>query len=385
MNLQDFKTRVLRPLLDDAPVASSDPVYLFAAELDQPERFVFESDRWDDVIGASRQIARAGERITAVLAADGFTPDDALHLDSTGFLVLVHDPDLLPRWTESLTRAVAEETSVVTLSTAVLRLAASQLHGGLYRNPAAVLGVPGVNDYQERINRYYGIDQASSIPRGEAVAKRRHFGEALAVLRGRLRRAQETPSLTPFYDALAFARRCASCQRRPAERLDAGAEPICGVCWRKRKAGSDISSADRGLVWIEAIGLERVLEDQRTIGAYQRLSRDIDENLRVVASGDVLLSGGGHIRFVVEKALQAATKALEEIRTQYENHAPAPFVAVVITRGSPGEMATLAQMAIQNLYRSPEGFLIDVREAGTAFDRFRKPLTLDEARRRSMP
>src|SRR5258708_33157669 len=92
--LQVFKQAVLDPLLrGDAPAADI-PVTLFALQLDNPLGYVLESERWDEVSGAAQRLVRAGNRIREVLAADGYTPEDTLHLTPSSMFVLCHDPTL---------------------------------------------------------------------------------------------------------------------------------------------------------------------------------------------------------------------------------------------------------------------------------------------------
>jgi len=53
---------------------------------------------------------------------------------------------------ERLVAAVAAETDVVTVSTAIHTLTLQQVIGGLYRAPRTVLGVPGFNPIQDYVN-----------------------------------------------------------------------------------------------------------------------------------------------------------------------------------------------------------------------------------------
>src|SRR5450432_1710095 len=149
ISLPAFKQAVLDPLLrGDAPAAEL-PITLFALELDSPLSYVLESDRWDEVSGAAACLARAGSRIRAVLAADGYTPEDVLHLTATSLFELCHDAALARRWQDAIQRAVADSTDIVTVSSAAYTLPAAQMLQGLYRGPRTVIGVPCVNDYQE--------------------------------------------------------------------------------------------------------------------------------------------------------------------------------------------------------------------------------------------
>jgi hypothetical protein len=182
-SLHEFKTQILNPLLRGEQPPADVPLFLFAAEFDQPLSYIFESDRWDEVIGAGHRIASAASKVRTVLAADGYTANDLLHSDGGSLLALVHDRAVAARWVESIERAVATETDIVTVSTLIHPITIRQLTSGLYGTPRSVVGVPGVSDYQERINRYYGLSSRSTVPKEDAVAQRRHFGEVVALVR----------------------------------------------------------------------------------------------------------------------------------------------------------------------------------------------------------
>ncbi len=392
--LADFRTGVLGPLLRGERPTKDIPLALFAAEIDHPLRYLFESDRWDEVMGASKRLARANEKMRAVLAADGYTADDLLHADGGGLLALAHDRAFAERWSEAIQRAVALETDIVTVSTLVYPVTVDQLMGGLYRAPRTVIGVPGVSDYQERINRYYGLSSPSTIPKEDAVAQRRHFGEVAALVRSLLIRARESNQIVPFYESLAFAERCTSCRTRPAERL--ADDPVCGVCLRKRNE----TSADKrtpepvALVWLEAVALDRLLERQRTPLAYHRLYTEINEALHLAVPGRlntmVLASGGGWLLFAapIANALDAATSALEAVVLHYGLKPPTAFITAIALADAPGQLRALDDLlrqAVVALRQASAGSesLLDVRmlRPDRAFDRFRKPYTVGEARR----
>src|SRR5689334_9716646 len=175
ITLADFKRQVLAPLLHGDPPTADAPITLLAVEIDQPLGYVFESERWDEIQGAAKRMARAGDKMRAVLAADGYNKDDLLHSSGGSLLAVCHDETMARRWALAVERAVAAETDIVTASTAVRTFTSQQIIGGLYRAPRSVIGVPGMNDYQERINKYYGLDSPSTVPKDDAVAKRRHF------------------------------------------------------------------------------------------------------------------------------------------------------------------------------------------------------------------
>jgi hypothetical protein len=390
ISLPDFKTNVLAPLLRGEYPTKDVPLTLFAAELDYPLHYIFESNRWGEVSGASRRLASAGDKMRAILAKDGYGPDDMLHADGGSVFALVHDRPLAERWAEAVERAIALETDLVTVSTLIHPVTAQQLRNGLYGTPRSVIGVPGVNDYQERINRYYGLDSPSTVPREDLIAQRHHFAEVVALMHSLLIRARESRQVVPFYEALPFAVRCSSCRVRPAERSSDG--PICGVCLRKRNEARAAQPERPALVWLEAAGLDRLLEQQRTVAAYRRVYREISEVLNMAIPNRATLlaasSGWTILALPGDEALDTATGALEAIALHYNLKPPTPFVAAVAMGTGPEPFRALFDLANRtalNLRRTIDAAacLLDVRVLDRPFDRYRSPYTVDEARRLS--
>src|SRR5579859_3425683 len=210
INLNDFKSKVLGPLLRGETPEGDETLALFAVEVDHALDYVFETAHWDEITGAARKLARAGDKLRAILSADGYSAADLLHSTPGSILALCHDPALAKRWAEAAERAFAQETEIVTVSSVARTLTTRQILGGLYSSPRTVIGVPGVSDYQERINRYYGLASPSTVPTPDTVAERRHFGEIIALLHSLIRAARDSRRVLPFYEALPFAERCAS-------------------------------------------------------------------------------------------------------------------------------------------------------------------------------
>jgi hypothetical protein len=390
MPLPEFRTRVLEPLLRGENPAVDTPLTLFAAMLERPLDYLFESDRWDELSGAARRLAQGWTKARAVLAADGYPAEYLLHCDGGSLLALVHDRAIAERWAVDMERIVAAETDLVTAATLVHPVTMAQIANGLYATPRTVIGVPGMNDYQERINRYYGLSSPSTVPKEDAVMQRRHFGEVVALVHLLLVRAVETRQVVPFYEALPFAERCASCRVRPAERIEDS--PVCGVCMRKRGEAQGQAPERAGLVWLEAVGLDRVLEQQRTPSAYQRTYTEIDEALHIAVpnrlGATVLASQHGWMLLALPapQALEAATSALEALTLHYRSQSPTPFIAAVALGTAPNQcrsLHALVQRMLLGLRQASPGIgsLLDVRVASEPFDRFRKPYTLDDARR----
>ncbi len=272
----------LRALIDsETPPANNqpdDPLILCILEPDEALAYVFESASWVESIGASKQLAALIDRLcktlppgSAILSADSsrivaFIPAGAYESHSG--------------WQSALVRIAPEITSVATLSIGVLPLTVHHVFGGLYRTPSAVIGIPGMNVHQMRVNRYYGLDSGSTIPPPDRIAARRHFGEVLALARHLTGRSRENRLIFPFYDCLPPVIRCTSCRTRPAEHK-AGNELLCGVCARKRMAAGDPAGAAemrRGAILSVFVpGIDTLLNGQRSPAAYRRLALKISE------------------------------------------------------------------------------------------------------------
>jgi hypothetical protein len=182
---------------------------------------------------------------------------------------------------------------------------------------------------------------------------------------------------------------------RPAEQIEDGEGlPVCGVCLRKRAAAPDGYLDRAGLVWLEAVELDRFLEQQRSPASYRHLRREIDETLHAAIPGrrktSLLASGGGWLVLALPApaTLEVATEALEAISLHYGLKPPTAFVAAVALGTEPGRFRALfdlLQRIVTNLRRSAEGAgcLLDVRrlQAGQPFERLRKAYTIEEARR----
>ncbi len=385
--LHDFKRSVLTSLLRGERPPGDTSLTLFAAEFNQPLDYLFETNRWDEVFGAGRRLSRAAEKVRTLLSADGYTANELLHVTATGLFTLAGDQ--AANWGERIERAVAQETDVVTVSTVTYPITVQQVLGGLYRAPRAVIGVPGVNDYQERINRYYGVANPATVPNDDAVLSRRHFGEVVALSHSLLTRSRESRQILPFYEALPFAERCASCKIRPAEKLDDG--PVCGVCRRKRSEPNPPRFQQVGLLWLESVELNRLLEQQHTPAEYHRLFVEVDETLHSAIpnrlGGVVLASGVGWmlIAFPAAEAVEAAVTALEAISVHYGWRSPTGFLAALgLGNVPPQTLRESVNRVRATLHRGFTGTqcLLDfwTVQPGIPFDRFRKPYTIDQAK-----
>ncbi len=340
---------------DDNPPLTDDPITLFAAEVDDPYQYLFESDVWAETIGAGRQLLTLAEKLRVALPTG-----ELLHADAGRILTLMADPssDLLSR----VARVPPELTGVVTLSAITYPLTVRGVFRGLYRAPLTVIGIPGVNNYQTRINRYYGLDSPSSVPSADAIAARRHFGEVVALSRILIGRARESRLIVPFYECLPFAERCRSCRVRPSERLIEDI-PICGICRRKRTAVSgSAATAPPALIMLRVPARDRILEDQPTPAAYRRTATLLSEAIgRALTAGGsssqiLWLSGADALLAVpAGESMAVAARILGHFATSLRGHfqgAAVLHAGIVAGVGTPRRSFAAVQGALTDAIRA---------------------------------
>lgn len=350
-------------LRDEHAVPTDDTLTLFAAAVDDPYGYLFESESWLEVHGASRQLLTIGEHMRAALKAQGAA--EVLHADAgqiMTFVAPVKDQEQLAHLAQAIERIAPELTDVVTISSVVQTLTVRQALEGLYRAPTSVIGIPGVNSYQGRINRYYGLASPSTVPSANAIAGRRHFGEVLRLISQQLSAVRQAQFIAPFYECLPFAERCASCQMRPAERLNAD-KPICGICQRKRNAAQAAASAHlSALIAVRVPGLGRLLEDQRTPAAYRRTAASVHGALQqsIAGSGALLLWLSGDSALLAAAArdvLEAASRLFVTFAALTRGSLKTPLVlSVGVAAGSdrPSSLYRSAQHALVAALRTPD-------------------------------
>ncbi len=268
----------LAALLAEKAPLSNLPLVLCDAELDTPLGYIFESDgaeSWIEAVGAGKQLATLPGKLSAALPTGSVT----LQSDTGRLVALVPDSGELA-WTTRLAQIPPHTTGVTTLSVGVMRLTSRQVFGGLYHAPENVIGIPGMTVHQARVNRYYHVESPSTVPPADRVAARRHFGEAIRLVRHLAKRAHEERALVPFYECLPVVERCISCRTRPAE-PGLPDKALCGICRRKHEAAGKRGNARwTAVITIRLPHTNKLLLEQRTPGSYQRMATTITEAWR---------------------------------------------------------------------------------------------------------
>jgi CRISPR-associated protein Cmr2 len=184
---------------------------LISADTDRVKSYVFESARLPEVRGASALLTQLNEERMAVLLQEQFQlPRECLLYAAGGSALIVAPTALAEDISNAIQRLYLEETDTATISV-------------VYRPTLPREWVKGI----------------------EASAG--YFGNLVKWLGYDLRRAKESRVFYLVFEALPYAKRCDSCEVRPAE--ERGTDPSgrevfsCGVCKNKRDFGRDQKSA----------------------------------------------------------------------------------------------------------------------------------------------
>lgn len=184
---------------------------LVSADTDRVKSYVFESARLPEVRGASALLTELNERQMATLLWDQFRlPPECLLYAAGGSALIVAPTALAEEIADTVQRLYLEETGTATISV-------------VHRPTAPREWVKGI----------------------EAGAG--DFGNLVKWVGYDLRRAKDSRTFYPVFAAPPYARRCDSCEVRPAEKreTDPGGRDVffCHVCQCKRDRGRDQKSA----------------------------------------------------------------------------------------------------------------------------------------------
>jgi len=247
---------------DHAPDA---PLTLQLLTFDHVRAYFTEVDRWGALHGAARQIEQLHARIERRIRFDSVP---SLIAQPGRYLLAFEDAAQADRFRGEIAREAAALTGSLQVNCAQLTLEASALFDGLLPIPARVVGIPGVTPYQARINRYYGLANAGTVPTAEQARARRHFGQVYARLLDQLEAT--SAGIAPFYECLPFAERCSACRERPTSAFVNG-EPRCPVCELRERTGASMA-----ILAITLPGSERALIKQTSSAAFARVAAAID-------------------------------------------------------------------------------------------------------------
>jgi hypothetical protein len=206
---QDPVQSVSRFLRDE--LGAEDALSLIAADTDRVKSYVFESARLPEVRGASALLTHLNEsEISTVLWRDFRLPPECLLYAAGGSVLIVAPTALAKPIAESIEQLYLQQTRMATIS-------------AVYRPTRPREWVRGVGGSEGR------------------------FGDLVEWLGYDLRRAKESRAFYPFFYAPPHAKRCDSCEVRPAEHKERDPDGrdtfLCRACQRKRDFGRDRKSA----------------------------------------------------------------------------------------------------------------------------------------------
>lgn len=211
---------------------------LISADTDRVKSYVFESARLPEVRGASVRLADLNEtEIAELLWRDFGLPHECLLYAAGGSALIVAPTALAKPIVESVEQLYLRETGIATIS-------------AVSRPTRPREWVKGV---------------------GSGDGK---FGDLVEWLGYDLRRAKDSRAFYPFFHAPPHAKRCDSCEVRPAQRQDRDPDGratfLCTVCQRKREFGRDRKST-----YIRQF--ESFLKEEGKTTAYGRHFADVSQ------------------------------------------------------------------------------------------------------------
>jgi len=198
--------------------------------------------------------------------------------------------------------------------------------------------------------KYFDCDRIEDLTPAKWAA-RKCFGEIMNVLSEKMRKKKGERASVPFFEAIPFAKRCASCRMRPVgpvpkrfERYE-GEKDLCEVCWIKKERGhrdrryekdaEDLkvignashgrASGYVGVVYADGNGMGRVLQRLKTIKEYRDWSRDVEEIIKgtvrklldefEIRDHEKLITGGDDVILFLpaDKTLEFTEKLVMEI------------------------------------------------------------------------
>ncbi len=227
---------VLRPVLRGEPVKGE--VALLSADADRIKDYVFESAKLPEIRGASMILDELnqgwpddeGPNIRKLFSARGLPVGHKDNLNALscivyaggGSLLALVPPDLAKTLKADIETLYPRETDAATITCVRRKVSPAELWDG-YRpeglDYAALLALQdklSEAEWQRIADYYHECGENGSEVTSEQFARRRNFGQVMALQSVELRKAKEEKAVGPLFEAVPFARRCESCGIRPA-------------------------------------------------------------------------------------------------------------------------------------------------------------------------
>lgn len=317
------------------------PITLLAIEADSPLDYCFEVDQWQSVTGATRQLQTLFAQLKKSMHGE------LLYADDARILAIYRTQAEAERTALEAQKQIAAQTGILTLTIVIETLPAQMLYEGRFPAPVRVVGVPGVSPYQARINRYYGAESPYTVPTAEQLATRRHFGQVMEWMHGRILQKRQQRDVFPFYELLPFAEPCPLCRIRPIEQGD-----HCLVC--TKRIGQESDKRQGVIVVTRLHQFEKQLVERRTPEEYAALYTQVQKAYEksVQASGLTPLFTYGEYGILTTES-GGLPLALSLFASTYpkDNKLPGLYIGVGFGDGSPGALWKAAQNALSATLR----------------------------------
>lgn len=265
--------------LEEELFGTEAPVCLLLGDADAIKGYVYETNSLPEIRGGSQILQDLEEKIREKFR-QRLAEECLIYCGGGGFLAIVPASDAL----ESKRRIEAlylEQTR-----TATITIVASDPIG--YADVGR--GLAPYDDAQVKNLIANGGAADLIFSHFESLlqdrTKRKNFGELVAKLTGELQQAKRSREHAPFFETLPIHKRCESCGKRAAEKLDDKRnEWLCGICEHKRSQGR---SERRTFV-------ERFMEWTKTRKNVEIPLKNPQGELRFPADLDTLVGAEGRI------------------------------------------------------------------------------------------
>lgn len=328
-------------------------VALVASSVTRAEEYVFESPRLPEIRGAGEILDRLNRvDLPALFGAEFDTPDDQARAEAVrawfaaradgarldapecvlhaggGHLLALAPASLAAPLRDAVEALYAEATLVAACVAAARPTELLELQYGRqptrfwWREYEATRADEAVRALLAGSPALEAPQPGSSFPPGKGFGE---LGTDLALARARRR---DERALYPNWTAPAYARPCASCDRRAAA-LAPGDDALCLPCWRKRQAGQALEGAwiRRFVHYLETAGSDTPYARQRPPGGWEAVGRPADLDAIAAAStptgylGLIYADGDGVGAQLAAQQTPAAYRALSRALLAASEHA----------------------------------------------------------------
>ena len=259
-----WRETVLEPVLRGEPVdeieaSQAGGLALLSADADKIKEYVFESAKLPEIRGASMILDELnwGEepviedsvpRNLAGVWEKYSLPIEARIYAGGGSLLALVPHDLAEELKREIEALYPRETGAATITCVWRKVAPSELQGGYQPEGLDYTALLALRDslseaeWQRIADYYHECSENGSEITPEQFARRRNFGQLMALQSIELRKAKEQKAMSPLFESVPFARRCQSCGIRPANQFDPIPSPgryLCQVCHKKAGIGEE--------------------------------------------------------------------------------------------------------------------------------------------------